>query len=407
MLTDAGPRSDSGFGVHARSAIEGFTGCPSACQLASAWGFDLAAKSKVGLRSEFGSGSGSDWYNSDSFLAVDPVFQDLYVPCAEIKPQKTNPLLDQLIELASQDSTDPIITSDGTNESLAPSDLSPRTPCHSTNVAGTQGDDHDHILHQMPFTSLLNRHTSYHVRAPSHSEAETLMAKFQRFNINLQKGILLSLFLTLIGDLIWDFNLGKSRDHNASSQLEIGYGTNNAGFMIKSYNDLLKENPFETTNILEDMYDTNCPSSNDDVLSTNICHMNLQNQGKLSVSGKWNSNGNNSIANGLAHSGSNALAIVPSIGSSHEAGPISNMKDISFGEQPIIGNEMLTVMKKVDSELLAQNRGNAMLRYREKRKNRRYEKHIRYESRKARADSRKRVKGRFVKSTEVDVENVG
>lgn len=31
---------------------------------------------------------------------------------------------------------------------------------------------------------------------------------------------------------------------------------------------------------------------------------------------------------------------------------------------------------------------------------RRYEKHIRYESRKLRADTRKRVKGRFVKSTE-------
>jgi hypothetical protein len=30
----------------------------------------------------------------------------------------------------------------------------------------------------------------------------------------------------------------------------------------------------------------------------------------------------------------------------------------------------------------------------------RYEKHIRYESRKLRADTRKRVKGRFVKSTE-------
>lgn len=31
----------------------------------------------------------------------------------------------------------------------------------------------------------------------------------------------------------------------------------------------------------------------------------------------------------------------------------------------------------------------------------RYDKHIRYESRKARADTRKRVKGRFVKASEV------
>jgi hypothetical protein len=36
----------------------------------------------------------------------------------------------------------------------------------------------------------------------------------------------------------------------------------------------------------------------------------------------------------------------------------------------------------------------------------RYDKHIRYESRKLRADTRKRVKGRFVKSTEaLDVGN--
>ncbi|CAN1126666.1 Zinc finger protein CONSTANS-LIKE 14 [Linum perenne] len=51
---------------------------------------------------------------------------------------------------------------------------------------------------------------------------------------------------------------------------------------------------------------------------------------------------------------------------------------------------------KVD---FAENRGNAMLRYMEKKKNRRYDKRIRYESRKTRADSRKRVQGRFAKTT--------
>lgn len=56
-------------------------------------------------------------------------------------------------------------------------------------------------------------------------------------------------------------------------------------------------------------------------------------------------------------------------------------------------------MSEADKEQLAENRGKAMLRYKEKKKNRRYEKHIRYESRKARADTRKRVKGRFVKQS--------
>ncbi|KAK8676240.1 hypothetical protein V6N13_034292 [Hibiscus sabdariffa] len=49
---------------------------------------------------------------------------------------------------------------------------------------------------------------------------------------------------------------------------------------------------------------------------------------------------------------------------------------------------------------MAQNRNSAMLRYKEKKKHRRFDKQIRYESRKARADTRIRVKGRFVKASE-------
>ncbi|KAM1858290.1 hypothetical protein ACFX14_008292 [Malus domestica] len=44
-----------------------------------------------------------------------------------------------------------------------------------------------------------------------------------------------------------------------------------------------------------------------------------------------------------------------------------------------------------------QNRETALSRYKEKKKTRRYEKHIRYESRKVRAESRTRIKGRFAK----------
>lgn len=48
----------------------------------------------------------------------------------------------------------------------------------------------------------------------------------------------------------------------------------------------------------------------------------------------------------------------------------------------------------------SQARGNAMMRYKEKKKLRMFDKRIRYASRKARADVRKRVKGRFVKAGE-------
>nr|QVG73934.1 COL7 [Tamarix hispida] len=46
------------------------------------------------------------------------------------------------------------------------------------------------------------------------------------------------------------------------------------------------------------------------------------------------------------------------------------------------------------------NRTNAVMRYKEKKKARKFDKKVRYASRKARADVRKRVKGRFVKAGE-------
>ncbi|XP_020583947.1 LOW QUALITY PROTEIN: zinc finger protein CONSTANS-LIKE 9 [Phalaenopsis equestris] len=53
-----------------------------------------------------------------------------------------------------------------------------------------------------------------------------------------------------------------------------------------------------------------------------------------------------------------------------------------------------------ESSIKAANRGNAVMRYKEKKKARKFEKKIRYASRKARADIRRRVKGRFVKAGE-------
>ncbi|XP_073136029.1 zinc finger protein CONSTANS-LIKE 10-like [Henckelia pumila] len=51
-----------------------------------------------------------------------------------------------------------------------------------------------------------------------------------------------------------------------------------------------------------------------------------------------------------------------------------------------------------ENQFLAATRDSAVLRYKEKKKSRRFDRKIRYASRKARADTRKRVKGRFVKT---------
>ncbi|KAF5930656.1 hypothetical protein HYC85_031529 [Camellia sinensis] len=70
----------------------------------------------------------------------------------------------------------------------------------------------------------------------------------------------------------------------------------------------------------------------------------------------------------------------------------SASKYIQFTESSVLvrGETPTTAITKADMEHLVQNRGNAMQRYKQKKKNQRYNKHIRYESRKARADIRKR-----------------
>ncbi|NP_001280817.1 zinc finger protein CONSTANS-LIKE 4 [Malus domestica] len=55
-------------------------------------------------------------------------------------------------------------------------------------------------------------------------------------------------------------------------------------------------------------------------------------------------------------------------------------------------------------QLSSADREARVLRYREKRKNRKFEKTIRYASRKAYAETRPRIKGRFAKRTEVEIE---
>ncbi|KAI5071414.1 hypothetical protein GOP47_0013665 [Adiantum capillus-veneris] len=60
--------------------------------------------------------------------------------------------------------------------------------------------------------------------------------------------------------------------------------------------------------------------------------------------------------------------------------------------------DCVAASSKFDSAALAEARDSAMLRYKEKRKTRNFEKFVRYESRKARAETRLRVRGRFVKA---------
>lgn len=70
------------------------------------------------------------------------------------------------------------------------------------------------------------------------------------------------------------------------------------------------------------------------------------------------------------------------------------------GHHHIVGESISPLTPKHGLEFLCPDRDTVISRYKEKRKTRRYDKLIRYESRKARADSRVRVKGRFVKANQ-------
>ncbi|XP_021296024.1 zinc finger protein CONSTANS-LIKE 15-like [Herrania umbratica] len=186
---------------------------------------------------------------------------------------------------------------------------------------------------------------------------------------------------------IWDFNLGRLRGHEECSQLEeVGYGGSDAGLMIKNFSELMKETSLSNAKMLGDMCHINYPPPQDDTASINNSSNPAASQGPAT-----------SESNNLPISGPSSVS---AFGKPKDS---TSSKDVHFTEHPFLmrGDRVRPAgPSKADLELLTQNRGNAMQRYKEKKKTRRYDKHIRYESRKARADTRKRVKGRFVKATE-------
>lgn len=83
-------------------------------------------------------------------------------------------------------------------------------------------------------------------------------------------------------------------------------------------------------------------------------------------------------------------------------------EESSTGDYQDCGNSSMLLMGEPpwlqpcpENNSQSANRSDAVLRYREKKKARKFDKRVRYASRKARADVRRRVKGRFVKAGDV------
>ncbi|KAG9455998.1 hypothetical protein H6P81_000506 [Aristolochia fimbriata] len=90
--------------------------------------------------------------------------------------------------------------------------------------------------------------------------------------------------------------------------------------------------------------------------------------------------------------------------SSLDVGVVPDGTDISFGGNAKSGMDMSGGGSAGSGQLSGLDREARVLRYREKRKNRKFEKTIRYASRKAYAETRPRIKGRFAKRTELETE---
>ncbi|PPE01450.1 hypothetical protein GOBAR_AA22790 [Gossypium barbadense] len=112
---------------------------------------------------------------------------------------------------------------------------------------------------------------------------------------------------------------------------------------------------------------------------------------------------------GVPHKSYGGDSVVPVSLSSVDVGivPESTMSDISISHpRPPKGTIDLFSgpSTQMPNQLAPMEREARVLRYREKKKTRKFEKTIRYASRKAYAEMRPRIKGRFAKRTDVEVE---
>ncbi|RDX81775.1 Zinc finger protein CONSTANS-LIKE 14, partial [Mucuna pruriens] len=216
------------------------------------------------------------------------------------------------------------------------------------------------LMQQTPFTSLLmlpNSESEFDVRKSNCNDIA---------------------YGTEAGDLLWnhnpEFQASQVWDFQLQTSRECGEPR------VVTFDGL------EVPKTFQDVHNLKCSTIGDDILSRN----NQSDQSSSSHAKKKEER------NKKAKGGLSAESIL------FESIPFSGINKVVVMEHLVGANEDVSTLKaRVSLEELAKNRGDAMLRYKEKKKTRRFDKHIRYESRKARADTRKRVRGRFVKASDI------
>ncbi|KAM3713228.1 hypothetical protein ACB094_01G238300 [Castanea mollissima] len=356
-----------------RVPVEGFSGHHTAIELASLFGIDLEAYNFVNTN------SGSclheqNLVNSHEFMVPSDdscVWKGQGLRCGKCKDE----VYEQLGEMGNKDRMR--VDEDG-------EELSPKTPpsefAHSqqANLESFELKIYDDELlrQQKSLASLL--------MVPSNVEAK------ESDYLVAEGGLLWDCNPTYDYDYeasqAWDFQLRESRQCEKHDPQAAKYGENNPEFMIKNYVNIIQESSLTKPKVSQDLYEMNCSTICEDFLSDN-------NHSNPPLSNNKTSKGESINESKVELSPKFMLT---------EPKTCSSTGHVPAKQQPLLASSdnVNGVIKNFDMELLAQNRGQAMLRYKEKKKTRRYDKYIRYESRKARANTRKRVKGRFVKASE-------
>nr|QVG73933.1 COL6 [Tamarix hispida] len=386
--------------LHDLTPIEGFQGCPGVVELASLWDLDLDRKEPVNLPSQqivFSGANGSDaglwdWWELKSESSIVPscgvennIPAEICYPHFENRTgfksghlqqgrekKKQMAVIKQLEELRKRNLDNGGSGGGGgeAENSVVPASPSKQRQQENAALGGGSCGGIQEVMaienHGMQFTSLLTMPINLDTIDNGRTVGGNLVWDSNPSNHTTQ---------------IWDFHSGQTRGHRESGHFDVGYGESPGSFIIDSYSALMKEADPPTFKSFGDMYQMNCSMGHEDY-SHRPSNVNVHNP---------------TASQGPATSESNNLSTAGKTKRCSEA------TDVQFsGQSILVGAESARMLPrtKFDMNLLAQNRGNAMQRYKEKKKTRRYEKHIRYESRKARADTRKRVKGRFVKAGE-------
>uniref|UniRef100_A0A2P2J868 B box-type domain-containing protein n=1 Tax=Rhizophora mucronata TaxID=61149 RepID=A0A2P2J868_RHIMU len=377
--------------AHDRTPVEGFSGCPSAPELASLWGFNLnTSKSHQSppppppplIRAA---------QAVDLMMQIDPwgfqsagasSFQDLMVPndngivlvnrnvndggeIYSVSKRQQSPncgkykqvLHKQLVELFKRDL---MPTGDGGCDGEGENMVRAREmPSRST----WQGDMEGAVLGNGNVAVISTEVSADRGAAAAQQQREsfssllTLPSQLESKPSGRATGgdMPWNSGANKRGTQIWDFNLGQSRNHDEYSELEIGYGSNNGGFLMKHIDEFMGETSMMDAKVWGDIYQINCAIANEDMVSFgNNLH-------------------NPTASQGPATSESNKLHVArrtTGLNLGKHKGP-SSCKDIHFMEQAIlVGNESMVSAagKKIDMEQLAHNRGHAMQRYKEKKK---------------------------------------